>query len=87
MHPVNVLVVIPVYVIISLSNFIIPYFFGNPPVPVGDFSVSTIIISVSNSISLSKNTESVWFVISSSLTYLSIFWIKSIGAPWNSWAR
>ena len=86
-HPVKELKVFPVYVITSSLIFNNPYFSGNPFVPVGVEDILTKIVSSIEEISLNKIPDSAWEVISSILIYLSMFWIKSIGAPWNSWAR
>ena len=81
-HPVKEVSVFPVYVIISLSIFKRPYESGNPFVPFGN--ASTVIVLSYGVISAFKTASSVNPVCSLILMYLSIFVIKSIGAPWNS---
>ena len=85
-HPVNEKSVFPVYVMISSPIFKRPYESGNWFVPVYDSVASTVMTVSSKSIPDANFAEYDRFVMLSSLTYLSIFWIKSIGAPWYSWA-
>ena len=69
----NVDFVFPVYVIISLLIFKRPYESGNPSVPVG-FLERSILMTFSNELRTVLNPTDVdKFVVSSILTYLSIF--------------
>ena len=82
LQPVNVLVVRPVYVIISLSIFNSPYSDGNPFVLLTLMVVSVDAIPTSR-IVLSTTTSGVKL---SSFKYCSRFSAISTGPPWYSWA-
>ena len=69
-HPVNVLVVTPVYVIISSSIFKRPYSCGNPLV-LGETVIVSVVESIPDATVATPATTS--FVKLSILIYLSIF--------------
>ena len=80
-HPVKLLVVIPVYVITSFSILKRPYSFGNPLVLLTFTVVSVIVISFVSFVSPTTTSG----VKLSNFMYWSKLSVRSIGPPWYSW--
>ena len=79
-HPVKVVLVLPVYDIISSSIFKRPYSWGNPFVEATVIVVSSERMSVDNVV-VPVTTSGTRL---STLRYLSRLSIRSVGPPWNS---
>ena len=80
-HPVNVLVVIPVYVIISSFIFSNPYSLGKPKV-LGTVIIVSVVDKSVNDVVTPTTTSGTKL---SDFKYWSRLLIKSLGPPWNSW--